>query len=215
VKGCFGGCLGRIAALVMLMVLVAMAWRFGPDLAERFGDELGRTDPSAPRSSPEMADAALARYLDLADGDQAEVSFSDAEVESILRHRLPNGLPPGVHDPLVHFHGEEVRLTVRVERRVLPSISELETVLSVLPDTVSVQLRGPLVTTGGLEAALILRRIDVAGIPVPGRFHGQIAEAVQSDSSPELPSEAISFPLPPGIESIHLQAGRLILRVAS
>jgi hypothetical protein len=215
VKGCFGGCLGRIAALVMLLVLVAMAWRFGPDLARQVGEELGRTQPPASTSSPEMADAALARYLEMADGDRSEVSLSDGEVESILRHRLPSGLPPGVHDPLVHFQGDEVRLTVRVERRALPSIAELETVLSVLPDTVSVQLRGPLITTGGSEAALILRRIDVSGVPVPGRFHGQIAEAIQFQRSPDLPSEAISFPLPPGIESIHLQAGRLILRAAS
>lgn len=199
----------------MLAVLVVVAWRFGPDLVERVGQELGRTDPAALASSPEMADAALARYVELTEGTRPEVTFSDAEVESILRHRLPNGLPAGVHDPRVEFHGGEARLSLQVDRSLLPSISELEGVLSFLPDTVSLELRGPLVTTDGREAALILRRIDVSGIPVPGRFHGRIAEAIQLERSPGLPSEAISFPLPPGIGSMRLQDGELFLEAVS
>lgn len=212
-NGCFGGCLGRVAALVFLAVLVVAAWRFGPELSHRAGEWMERGEASAPVASPEMADATLARLSELTAGGEGRRTFTAAEVESVLRYRMDGALPAGVQDPAVEFRDEELRLGIQVARELLPSIPEMERIRDALPESVPIQIRAVLLTLGEGEGALVIRRVDAAGIPVPRRFHRSIAQILDPAQEANLPPEAVSFSLPPGITSVHLAGDELVVTV--
>jgi len=212
VRGCGGGCLGRLAALVVLAVIVVAAWRFGPDLAERYGHYLEDEGEAEVATSSELADAALGRFDRVVQGESETASFSGAEVESVLRYRWNDQLPPGVGDPSVRIQGGELRVRVQVASENLPRYPEMERLREVLPDTVPLELRGTLLTLEGREAAFLVRRIDVAGVPVPRRFQATLLEALQSSRRDDVPEEAFVVALPPGIGSLHLADETLVVR---
>jgi len=207
-RGCFGGCLGRVAALVLLAVLIAAAWRFGPEIAERFA----WPGPAGEEPSVELAEAALDRLATLLEGDRDEVSLDAVELESLIRFTLAAQLPPGVEDPTVQIRDGEIRLGLLVPLELIPQVPELESVRSMLPDRVPVELRGALLTLDGGDAVFLVRRIDAVSVPIPRRFHAQIVETLDPRRSPSLPAEAITIPLPDGVRSLHLEGDRLVVR---
>lgn len=198
-----------MAALVLLAVLVVVAWRFGPDVADRVADRFQEPGDGAVSPSPELADASLERFRAVMDGRREDASFTAAELESILRYRLEEEFPTGVVDPRIRFRDGEVVLGVHVPLERLPSIPEVERLRGVLPEILPVEFRGALLTLPGGEAAIVIRRIEVAGIPIPRAMHAAIAAELQSTRPPGLPPESLSFALPSGLESVHLEAGRL------
>jgi hypothetical protein len=206
VKGCAGGCLERVLALVVLAILVIVAWRFGPDLWDRMASD---PPPAAEEPSPELADLALERFQTLTDGGGGSASFSGPELESILRYRAHDWIPPGVGDPSVGISDGELRVGARVALDLLPRIPEIENLRSMLPDSVPVQLRGHVLSVEGEGTAFLIRRIDVAGIPIPRRLHADIARALDPRVGGGLPDEALRIPLPEGIRSAHLEDDRL------
>jgi hypothetical protein len=117
VNGCLGGCLGRLLAGLVLAIVLVAAWRFGPDLVERFTDR-GTADASM--GSPEIADDAMERYASLVRGEHERIELSGLEVESILRYRLRDQFPPGVDDPSFEIRDGEVRVRLRVAMELLP-----------------------------------------------------------------------------------------------
>jgi hypothetical protein len=209
-NGCLGGCLGRVVALIFLAIIVIVAWRFGPGVMEEVG--FGRDRPG--EVSPEAGARAVDRYLELVGGTAESASFSGPELESILRFHAPHALPPGVTDPSVGIHDGELRLGVRVSLALLPRIPELEGVWHLLPDSVPVEFRGSLVPLEGSRAALIVRRIDVAAVPIPRAFHGRLVAALEAERSEGLPEESITFPLPDGIRSAEVHGDELVLRAS-
>ncbi len=211
-RGCGAGCLGRIAALVVLAVIVVAAWRFGPDLVDRYGHYLESGSEPDVAASIELADAALTRFDRVVAGELETASFTEAELESVLRYRWAEHLPPGVDDPTVRLRGGELRVGVRVATEVLPRFPEMERIQGMLPDTVPVEFRGTLLTLEGRDAAFLVRRIDAAGIPVPRRVHASLLEALQSPRRDGVPEEAFVFSLPPGIGSVHMADETLMVR---
>lgn len=215
-NGCLGGCLGRVLALVLLAVAVVAAWRFGPELAERFPELTERIPEvrtgSTTEVSPEAADEALERYSTLRSGGSTEVTFSAIELESLLLYRLADHVPAGISDPSIRIGDGEVRARLDVALRLLPALPDLEGLRDVLPDPVPVEFRGLVVTLEGGHAAFLVRRIDAAGVPVPRRFHADIAEAVDPLRDEELPPEAISLPLPEGVGELRVLGDELLVR---
>lgn len=205
-KGCAGGCLERLFALVVLAILAVVAWQFGPDLWERVRSD---ESPAAEVPSPEMADLALERFQAVTNGEVSSASFSGPELESILRYRAHDWIPPGVGDPSVEIEGGELRVGARVALELLPRIPEIENLRSVLPDSVPVQLRGHVLSVEGEGTAFLIRRIDVAGVPVPRRLHADIARVLDPRVGGGLPDEALRIPLPAGIRAAHLEEDRL------
>lgn len=208
-RGRTGGCLGRIAALLFLVVLVMAAWRFGPAVLDRIRS--GTPLPEAEPASAELAEDAVDRYLRFQEGDGEEVRFTAPELESLVRFRLGDILPPGVSDPSVRIRDGEVWLGLRVARDRIPSISDMEPIAGILPDTVPVQIRGRLLAIEGGEGALVVHRIDASSIPIPRRFYSRILEAVHSGGRPGLPPEALPFPLPAGTRSIRAEGDHVVL----
>lgn len=206
-KGCAGGCLERVLGIVFLAVVLVAAWRFGPDLMDR----MAGPDDVRVESSPELADAALERFGSFVEGREESVSFSGAELESVLRFRLADLFPTGVVDPEISIEDGETRLGVRVASELLPRVPELDRVRSLLPDTVPVEFRGRVLTLEGGQAIFLVHRIDAAAVPIPRRFHAAIVEAVDPTRASGLPPEAVTLPLPAGVRSLRTTDGRLVL----
>lgn len=213
-NGCFSGCLGRVLALLLLVVLVVMAWRWGPEAWERVSDSVGREEAEAPRSSPGMAEAVMDRLTELLEGDtdpEVEMSFSGEELESLLRYELAGYLPEGVSDPTVRIRDGEVTLGLRLAAERIPAIPEMEQIRGFFPDTVPVQIRGRVLALEGPEAGFLVHRIDAAGLPIPRRFFPRILEGLTLVERPDLPPEAVAFPLPARIRTVRLEGDRLVL----
>jgi hypothetical protein len=213
-NGCFSGCLGRLLALLLLLVLVVLAWRWGPDAWERLSDSVGREETEAPRSSPGMAEAVVERLTELLEGDadtDVEMSFSGEEMESLLRYELVGYLPEGVSDPTVRIRDGELTLGLRLAAERIPAIPELEQIRGFFPDTVPVQIRGRVLALEGSEAGFLVHRIDAAGLPIPRRFFPRILQGLTLVERPDLPPEAVAFPLPARIRTVRVEGDRLVL----
>lgn len=209
-NGCLGGCLGRVVALVFLAIIVVAAWRFGPGLVEDIG--FGTHDSE--EVSAEVGARAVDRYLELVGGDRDSAVFSGPELESILRFHAPDALPPGVTDPSIEIRDGEVRVGLRVALDLLPRIPEIEGMRHLLPDSVPVELRGSVVPLEGSRSALIVRRIDVASVPIPRTLHAPLISALDPVRPEGLPEESITFRLPDGIRSAEVRDNRLLVRAA-
>ncbi|TVR64415.1 MAG: hypothetical protein EA422_06730 [Gemmatimonadales bacterium] len=212
--GCFGGCLGRIFALAILVMLIWAAWRFGPEVAER----LPHRPLQEEGHSPEVLDA-LGRevWADLsawvtAHGGVDPFLMGGMEAEALFHHRAEVLLPPSLSAPRMEVEGGEVRASVRVARSLLPAVPELDRIQDVLPDSVTVAVRGGILTDRDGQGVFLIRRLDVAGVPVPRRFHDPILSALNLERGPDLPEGSVVFPLPAGVESLHASGGFLILR---
>lgn len=210
-SGCVTGCAGRAAALLLLGAVVGAAWFYGPELARDFRGDTGSLSGELAGPSAEVAARAVNRYQEVVEGDLDEGEFTAMELESILTYRLPEYLPEGVGEPSIRFRDGELILGLRMARTLLPDVPELERVMEILPDTVPVQIRGSLLTVGEREGAFMVRRIDVANVPIPRRFYARILEGLDPRDREGLPSDAISVPLPPGVSSALIRNDRLVL----
>jgi hypothetical protein len=213
-NGCFSGCLGRLLLLLLLAVGAVFAWRWGPDLRERWEERAaGGPSEEAEPVTPEVAVLAVARLSDLVEGGGGqEVSLSAGEVESLLRYSWDAYLPAGVTQPTLRFREGEVLLSVQVARDQLPAVPELENLRGLLPDPLPVQVRGRVLSLEGSEAGFLIHRIDAAGIPIPRALFPRFLEPLGSGGRPDLPPEAIVVPLPPGVRSVGLEGDRMVVR---
>ncbi len=210
--GCLGRTIGRLVGVVLLAAIIWVAWNHGPELSHRFfGTQAGTDETQEPSAA--LATEAVDRYQLMVEGDAPpdRSYFTGSEVESLLRFTVPGYLPAGVADPTVRFNDGEAIVGVRVSRDLLPDVQELERVLEILPDTVPVQVRGTLVPGREGETALVIRRIDVSGIPIPRRFFARIIAALDPRATPGLPAEAVAVPLPEGMRSVLIEGDRLMI----
>lgn len=209
--GCFGGCLGRTFAAVLLLALIWTAWRFGPEVASQLPHD---TPIHHPLSAEEAETLGRQVWADLSRWfDEADESFrlTGAEAEALLRHRGDQLLPPGVGDPQVQVEGGELRISVNVARSLLPVIPELERVDGLLPDSVRVSAQGGLLADRFGRGVFVVRRMEVAGLPLPGRLHDAILAAVGLEVGQDLPRGTAAFPLPSGVRSFYVSGSFLIL----
>ncbi len=213
-RGCAGGCLERVLALVVLAILLVTAWRFGPDIWERAVGVEEETSGSAVEPSPELADLAVERFRRTVAGEVETSSFSALELESVLRYRSEDHLPEGVTEPTVAIRDGEVRLGAQLSVELLPRIPELERVRELLPERVPVELRGLLLTLEGVGPVFLVQRIAAAGVPIPQRLHGEVLEGVRGGEALDLPPGAVRLPLPAGVRSLRVQDGELIIQGA-
>lgn len=212
VNGCLGGCLGRIAGLLLLVLAGVLLWRFGPDAAEAWVER--QTPTASADSSPELAGSVMARYERLLAGMSDELLLTGAEVESLLQYALEGVFPESVSDPVVRIANGELRLGVLVERGAL-DLPGPDAVLRSLPDRVPVEGRGRLLPGSERRALLVLHRVDLVGVPLPRRWIPGLLPAVRpGDAAPDLPPEAIPISLPPGVGELRLDDDVLVVRAA-
>jgi len=197
------GCLGRSVALLLLFLLLFWAWQVGPGARGGLG---ARGEPSMA-----LASEALDRYQHVVEGVLTETAFSETEMESLLRYRLPDQLPGGVESPTIRFRDGEAWIGIRVPLSLIPPTPPLDAIRVRLPATVPAELRGTLVTRSGEEVLFLVHRILIAGVPLPRALFPEVIETIDPRERRDVPSGVLSLPLPAGIHSLYIDGDSLVL----
>lgn len=217
--------MGPIRKLVSLLVLVLVAYagfRWGPYVFPAVERALGLGEPvyveappgSVPdRPSPEVADATLDRFEAFRRGEGGgRLALSGNEVSSVIRYAFPGIIPPGVDQPEVALEEGRVRLSARVALEAFPRLPALDQVVGILPDTVRVEMEGALVPLDQRFLALLVDRVEASGIPIPRRMVGDILAGLGRSGPASLPADALSVPIPDGIQAVFVQKDSLVLQ---
>jgi len=209
--GCLRNCLGNVVLLLLLVGGGAAAWTWGPDVVERFRNA-GAAEPSANVASPELSDATLDRFEAFQRGGAgSELRLGDAQLSSLVRYALPGALPPGVDEPSVTVKDGRIGVSARVALSIFPDLPALREIVSLLPDTVTIEVGGTLVPFTEGRSALYVDRMDAARVPIPPRLFPEILTALGRTDVKDLPRDAMLVPLPQGLRSAYVLRDSLVL----
>ena len=137
--------------------------------------------------------------------------LSGLELTSVIRFSVPGLVPEGIEDPEVTLEDGRVRLKARVILASFPELPDLGPILGILPDTLNVEWEASLMPYGEVESALLVHQVEASRIPIPRRLIPDILAAMGRVDKPGLPPEAITVPLPSGLESAYVLTDSLIL----
>jgi hypothetical protein len=197
----------KLTALVVLVCILALAWVRGPDLWDRFAGRGAETPASAPDSA--QAASVVRRYEQLARGDVGELILTAPELESVLLYELSDHLPASTSSPRIRIEGGEARLALETPPPAPPSL--LRPLGRILPDSVTTEFTGVIVSTRDGEALFMVRRIEVGGIPLPMRLAFPILRSLGSGVFDEGAPEALRLELPAGVRAAYIEGDRLVL----
>ncbi|MFP3947981.1 MAG: hypothetical protein ACLFWG_04570 [Longimicrobiales bacterium] len=210
---------GRARALLRATVALALlggvtwgSWRWGRDAISSVMDGPSASSESRLRPTPEMAE----QVFETVDAfrrhpDSTEISLSAIELESLVRYSAPGVLPEGTTPPRIEFGSERIHLEGRVAVDAFPPVPEVERLVGVLPDTVSVDLAGSVLPYEEGRVALRVERIRVGGVPLPRRLTPRLLEILGREDRPGLPADAMDVPLPAGLGSAYIHSNRLVV----
>lgn len=172
--------LARIGCLTLIAVAVFGAWYFRADISIA----LGRVEVIAPASEPSesLARQAEEKLTSLSNDGDAQVSFTESELQSLLTFRVAPYLPRGIEDPLVEVRDTVIILSALIRPDELEEFATPELLQQFLADTARVAatlipgLRRPgmgQVTVTSLQAgALVIPALAVPfvlqSLEVPG-----------------------------------------------
>lgn len=209
------GFLRVTAALVALALVGYAGWRWGDDAVTAVTDRTASVPEAREEATPELAEEARKAIDALRrDPDAVEISLTAVELESLVRYSAPGVLPEGVIPPRVAFRSGEIHLEGRVAVDAFPPVPEVERIVGVLPDTVSVQVVGSVLPYEEGWAVLRVQRIRVAGIPLPRRLTPRVLEILGRRERQGLPPDAMDVPLPAGLSSAYILTDSLVLVAA-
>lgn len=209
--------LRRALLLLALLAAAYAGFRWGgaffPRLERAVG--LASSEAAAPAEAPptaELADSTLDRFEAFRAGRSGErLALGGRALTSLVRFAVPGLVPPGVSEPQVRLADGRVHLEARVEVAAFPRLPKLDEVVGILPDTVTVALRGTLVPHDQRNLALMVDRVSAAGIPVPSRMVGEVLEGFGRGGRAGLPPDALPVPLPDGVGSARVLGDSLVL----
>jgi hypothetical protein len=196
------GILGGV--LIVLVLLAGAAWWFRGDLLRLLAT------PEATEVSPEAAAAAEAKLERLrSEGEPARLS--SVELTSLIRYRAPAAALETLHEPSVRMSGDTIRLSGRIPTDRLPSHPDLDKVRPFLPDTAPLVIQGQVEPLGAGRAALDIRSVQFAGVPIPPSYYPAMLERLGRKPEPGLPPAAVAVTLPPGVGAARVEEGHLVL----
>jgi hypothetical protein len=212
--GCLRSTLGRIMALVALVVAAYAGWIWGPAVFLRVQDWMGMNQPVELLGTPpsaELADSVLTRVQAFREGGEGQIALGGREVTSVLRYSLPGLIPSGIRDPDVSFQDGRVHLTAQVILAAFPRLPDLGSILGILPDTLDVEVQASLMPFGQEESALLINSLEAFRIPIPRRLIPEILRALGRIERPGLPPAAMALPLPTGLGAAYILTDSLII----
>lgn len=193
-------------SLVVLVVLVAggavYAFRSGlarPGAAERPVVEV----------TEEVERSAERKLEALANGGH-EARLTDAEVTSLLRgYPEALGFDP-TSSPVVTLRSDTVVVHGALATDRLPSDPAMDALRMLLPDTAQIGISGTIDTSPDGSSLFSIASLEVEGMPVPGRYLIAVLERLGVPGR-DGGGDDIVIPLPPGIRSVAIVDGQLIL----
>lgn len=203
------GCFRRLASLVLVLLVLAVAWWFRHDLAEVWRSAGGDTAEVAP--SPELADRADGKLEDLASGRNGRAVLSEVEIQSLLEYRYRDLFPSFVHAPQVSIESGRLRLEARVPTSDLGPLPGIEHAQTLLPDTAEVSVLASVLPLDAGRVALAIEEVTAARIPVPSRIVPGLLERIGRVPEPTLPEDALALRLPPGAHTAYVRGDSLFL----
>jgi len=130
--------MARIGCLTLIGIAVFGAWHFRDDISRA----LGRIDVVASSSVPseDLARRAEQKLTSLStDGaGDSEVTFTEAELQSLLTYRVAPYLPRGLEDPIVEVRDTVIVLSALVRPDELEEFAPPELLQQFLSDTARV-----------------------------------------------------------------------------
>jgi hypothetical protein len=196
-----------LLVLIAVAVLAAGAWLFRdmiPGLARE--REVVTVSPEA----AEQAEKKLERMR--ASGDT--IHLNGVEFTSYLRYRAPLQIADQLESAQVDFAGEGVTFSGRLPKDRLPDTRQVRAIGSFLPDTADVEVKGALRTLSPGRAALRVDGVSFAKLPVPADVYADALKSLGRRDEPGLGANEYAFPLPPGVGSARVEAGKLVLAPA-
>lgn len=189
--------------LALLLLLGGAAWWFR--------DSLPFLDRDRPvEVSPEAA-AQAREKLDRLRSDGQPVRLSGVELSSLLRYGSQDWAPVGLREPEIRMSGDTMMVAAIIPTDRIPSHPDLDRVRSLLPDSARVEVTGNVRGLGAGRAALAVRQVEFAGIPIPERYYPPMLERLGRSDEPELASAEMALPLPPGVSEVRVEDGYLLL----
>lgn len=204
------GCMRRVVALVLLLLVVGVAFVYR-DTLRRAWDAWRADDTESMVPSEAMAERAERKMQRLRDGESSQVALSSRELESLLLFRYPGVLPAFLGSPTLELVADQLKISARVPVDQIPRGEGLSDVAAFLPDTAEVMVAGRLLPLDSGRVAFAVDEVSAARVPVPQRFvPGALRRAGRRDE-PGLPSDAIALPLPPGAAAAYIRRDSLVL----
>jgi hypothetical protein len=205
-----GGCIRRVTALILLVVLAGTAFLFRDRIRLAWHDLRGTT-PDVVGPSPQFADDAEAKLHALRDGTATSVALSAVELESLLMYRYQGVLPGFLGDPAIEISGDRLRLRARVPVDKLPAVDGLGEAAAFLPDTTEFTVAGRLLPLSEGRVAFAIDDVSAQRFPLPRRLVPGALERIGRRDEPGLPRDAMALPLPPGAAAAYIRRDSLVL----
>jgi AcrR family transcriptional regulator len=202
-----GGCLGRVAALAVIVVVVAFAWLNRHELNDAWGKWTGG-ERLASQALAAQADEKLASLS--ADNDVWRVALHQDELQSLIVYRWTPFLPADVADPRVTVADGRLTLEGGVATARFGRIQELRDIVAFLPDTASLRAVASFVPLDSGRVALEVHELSAAGIPIPGALIPTILSRFRGAAAPGVAPNALAVPLPPGIRGAFVSGDSLV-----
>ncbi len=214
-KNAVGGLVRRIFGLLLLVAAAYGGWRFGdyvfPPLEARLGIGTGpvlSVDGVEPNEAlAEAADERVARFLS---GDGSQLELTGVELTSLLRHREQGRVPDGISNPTVSLMEGRAEVSADVAVADFPGLPDLGPIAGMLPDTVTVQVKGSVIGFGDGEAVLFVQGLEIEGVPLPRGLIPEMLSGLGRVHRPGLPAEAMAVELPDGVSSAYVTGDRLV-----
>ena len=200
------GCLGRLAALVVVVALATLAWLHRDDL-------LGLMDRvrGEPATSPELAARADEKLAALGEDEgPGRIALGESELQSLIDYRWGGFLPQDVVNPRVGLGDGRVTLEAGVATARFGAVSELEEIIAFLPDTTDLRAVGAFVPLDSAHVALEVHELGAASLPVPRRLIPTVLGRFRRSNAPGLAPNAVAVPLPPGISNVFVSGDSLV-----
>lgn len=189
--------------LVLLLLAGGAAWYFRDSLPF-----LGGAEPM--EVSPEAAADAREKLALLRTGGEP-VRLSSVELSSLLRYDGAEWTPPGLSDPEIRMSGDTMVVSAIIPTDRIPSHPDLDRVRSLLPDSARVEVAGSVRSLEANRAALTVRQVEFAGIPIPERYYPPMLERIGRGDEQGLAATEMALPLPPGVSEVRVEDGYLLL----
>lgn len=203
------GCLARIGCLTVLALIAAGAWMWrGPLLA--WWHERGRP-PAMGAPSAELARRSGRKLDDFLRGKgPSRVSFDQAELQSLLRYRYRDSLPPGLSDPRVSLGDSTLEASAGLQVQRLMDGKAPDALRSLLGDSAraSAELE-PSVPRPGL-LTLGVRHVSAGGLPIPDLMVPWLLRQVGLSNGGG-PGRSVALRVPLDVAAVRVVKGRLEL----